>query len=164
MLRVKGLGGAGVRRRKGTAGVRCSDTGFFAGKSVSRREMTGNASSSLQRYRENRRKGCVAEQDGSKTSSSLQRHRENSGKGCVAEREGWDSDGRRGDRRGKSFKKTQNFSKKEKCDERDENLSYSERDCMEILLYCGDCIGEDHKYFLRGHSVLVYLTLNIYEP
>ena len=64
----------------------------------------------------------------------------------------------------KSFKKTQNFSKKEKCDERDENLSYSERDCMEILLYCGDCIGEDHKYFLRGHSVLVYLTLNIYEP
>ena len=58
----------------------------------------------------------------------------------------------------------ENFSKKEKCDERDENLSYSERDCMEILLYCGDCIGEDHKYFLRGHSVLVYLTLNIYEP
>ena len=47
----------------------------------------------------------------------------------------------------KIFQKTQNFSKKEKCDERDENLSYSERDCMEILLYCGDCIGEDHKYF-----------------
>ena len=106
-----------------------------------------NCGGSLQRYRVFRRKECVAEQDGSKTSSSLQRHKENRGKECVAEREGWDSDGRRGERRGKSFKKTQNFSKKEKCDERDENLSYSERDCMEILLYCGDCIGEDHKYF-----------------
>lgn len=52
---------------------------------------------------------------------------------------------------------------KEKCDERDENLSYSERDRMEILLYCGDCIGEDHKYFLRGHSVLVYLTYQLID-